>query len=78
MTQIQRMQGVFSKLSRSDLITLYQDLMDICQEKAIHIKIIKKQYVLIKDELSFSKDKIEKLERDQITLVKDMFDKPLN
>lgn len=33
---------VFSKLSRSYLITLYQDLMDRCQEKARHIKLIKK------------------------------------
>ena len=42
------------------------------------MKIIKKQYDLIRDELNFYKDKIEKLERDQIYLIKDMFDKPLD
>lgn len=36
------------------------------------MKIIKKQYGLIRDELNFSKDEIEKLERDQISLIKDM------
>lgn len=33
---------VFSKLSKSDLITLCQDLMEICQQKARHMKILKK------------------------------------
>lgn len=40
-----------------------------------HMKIIKNQHGIIKDELNFSTDKIEKLERDQITLIKDMSDK---
>lgn len=51
---------VFSELSKSDLITLSWDLMDRCQQKAMHMKIIKKQYGLIRDELNLSKDKIEK------------------
>lgn len=42
------------------------------------MNIIKKQYGLIRYELNFSKNKIKKLERDQISLIKDMFDKPLN
>lgn len=44
---------VFAKLSYSDLITFFQDLILIgrCQEKSRHMKILKKQYVLLKDEL---------------------------
>lgn len=42
------------------------------------MEILKKQYGLIRDELNISKDKIEKLERDQITLIKDISDKPLD
>lgn len=34
---------VFSKLSLSNLITLVQDLMGLCQDKAKHMKILKKQ-----------------------------------
>lgn len=60
---------VFSKLCRFNLITLCQDLMDKCQQKAKNLNIIK-QYGLIKDELNYSKNKIEKLERDQISLIK--------
>lgn len=40
--------------------------MVIFQHESKHMNIIKKQYGLIRDELNFSKDKIEKLERDQI------------
>lgn len=43
--------------------------MDKCQQKAKNLNIIK-QYGLIKDELNYSKNKIEKLERDQISLIK--------
>lgn len=39
---------------------------------------IKKQYGLIRDGLNFSKDKIDKLKKDQIALIKDMSDEPLN
>lgn len=42
------------------------------------MKIIKKQYGLIREELNFSKDKIEKIERDQISLIKYMFENPLD
>lgn len=52
--------------------------MDRCQEKAIHRKIIKNQYGLMRSELNFSKNKIQKLERNQIALIKDMYDNPLN
>ena len=52
---------VFSKLSRSDLITFCQDLMDKCQEKARHMKILKNQYDLLKDELKASQNKYESL-----------------
>lgn len=38
--------------------------MDRCQEKAIYMKIIQKQYGHMKDELNISTNKIEKLERD--------------
>lgn len=49
--------GVFSKLSRFDLITFFQDLMDRCQEKSKHMKILKKQYDLLKDGLKASQKK---------------------
>lgn len=42
------------------------------------MKIIKKKYGLIKDELSFSKDNIEIIKRGHICFVKDMSGKPLN
>lgn len=42
------------------------------------MKIIKKQYGLIRDELKSFKDKIEKLERDYIALINNMSDKPLH
>lgn len=44
---------VFSKLSRLDLISFIQDLMDRFQDKAIHIKILKRDYDLMKVELKF-------------------------
>lgn len=52
--------------------------MERCYKKAKHINFLKKQYSLVRDELNFSKDKIEKLKRDQISLIKDMSDKPLD
>ena len=52
---------VFSKLSISDLITLSQDLMDRCQQKAKHMKIIRKQYDLIRDTLNFLKTRLKNL-----------------
>lgn len=69
---------VFYKLFKSYLITLCQDLMERCLQKSRHMKIINKQYGLIRYELKLSKDKIEKLERDQIALIKYMYDKPLD
>lgn len=39
---------VFSKLSLSNLITFIQDIKSRCQEKARHMKILKKQYDLLK------------------------------
>lgn len=37
------------------------------------MNIIKKQYgLIIRDELKFTKDKIEKLERDQVVLIKEV------
>ena len=39
---------VFSKLSCSDLNTFVQELMRRCQEKARHMKILKKKYDLLK------------------------------
>lgn len=56
---------VFSELFKSNLITLCQDLMERCQQKARHMKILKKQCGLVRDELILSKDKIEKLVRDK-------------
>lgn len=41
---------VFSKLTHSNLITLIQDLIIHCQDKAKDIKILKKQYELVKNE----------------------------
>lgn len=52
--------------------------MERCKQKAIHMKILKKQYGLARDELNFSKDKIEKIERYQIALIKYMSDKPID
>ncbi|XP_050916206.1 uncharacterized protein LOC127131326 [Lathyrus oleraceus] len=69
---------VLSKLSKSDLITLCQDLMAKWQQKARHMKIIKMKHGLIIDELNLSKDKIGKLERDQISLIKYISNKPLD
>lgn len=52
---------VFSKLSRSYLITFIQDLMGRCQDKAIYMGFLKKQYDLLKDELKSSQNKNESL-----------------
>lgn len=60
---------VFSKLSRSDLITFIQDLMGICQEKSRHMKILKKQNDLLKEELYYVQSKNEALDKDHIALV---------
>ena len=46
--------GVFSKLSHSNLITLVQDFMGLCQEKFRHMKRLKNQFDLLKDELKYS------------------------
>lgn len=67
--------GVFSKLSRCNLITFIQDLMSRCQEKARHMKILTKQYYLLKEELKYVQNKNEALERDHIAHVKDVSDK---
>lgn len=48
---------VFSKLSHSDLITFVQELMGMCQEKSKHMKILKMQYDLLKDELKYVQNK---------------------
>lgn len=48
--------------------------MERCQQKAIHMQNLKNQYGLVRDELNFSKEKIENLERDEISLIKDMSD----
>lgn len=45
--------GVFSKPSHSNLITLIQYLMCHCQDKAIDIKILKNQYKLVTNELKY-------------------------
>lgn len=39
---------VFSKISRSDLITFFQDLMGRCKDKSRHMKILKRKYNLLK------------------------------
>lgn len=39
------------KLSISDLDTLCHDFMEKCQQKARHVKMITKQYDLLKDEM---------------------------
>lgn len=66
---------VFYKLSRSDLITFIQDLMGRCKEKAIHLKIVKRQYDLLKEELNYVQNKNEALENDHIAIVKEVSDK---
>lgn len=67
---------VFSKLSCYDLIAFIQDLMGRYQEKTRHMKILKKQYDLLKDELESSQNKNEALEKDHFALVNEMSDKP--
>lgn len=39
---------------------------------------LKKIYDILKDDLNLSKEKIEKFEKEQITSIKDMSDKPLD
>lgn len=53
---------VFSKPSRSNLITFIQDLTSRCQEKAIHMKVLTKQCDLLKEELRFVQNKNEALD----------------
>lgn len=48
---------VLSNLSKSDLSAMCHDLIERCQQKAKHIKTLKKQYDLLKDELNLSKEK---------------------
>lgn len=60
--------GVFSKLSRSDIV---QDLMGRCQDKSKHMKIFKKKYDLLKKELNSIQNKNDFLENDHISLVKE-------
>lgn len=69
---------VFSKLSRSNLITFIQDLMSRCQEKARHMKVLAKQYNLFKEELKSFQNKDEALGRDHIAYVKEVSDKILD
>lgn len=49
--------------------------MERCQQKSKHIKTLKKQCDVLKDKLKLSKEKIEILEKEQIALMKNMFDK---
>lgn len=60
---------VFSNLSRYDIITFLQDLMCRCQERSRHMKILKKQYDLLKDEIKSFERKHEALEKEHIALV---------
>lgn len=69
---------IFSKLSRSNLITFIQYLMSICQESAIHMKILTYQYDLLKEELKSFQNKNEAFERNHIAPVKDVCDKNLD
>lgn len=77
-TEYEEANEVFSKLSLSDLITFIQDLMGHCQDKVRHMKILKKQYDLLKDKLKSSQNKNEALERDCIALIKENSNKPLH
>lgn len=52
--------------------------MGRCQEKFIHMKILKKQYDMLKEELNNVQSKKEFLEKDHIALVKEVYDKPLD
>lgn len=63
-TESEDTEHVFSNLSKFDLITQCHDLMGRCQQKAMHIKILKKQCDFLKDELNLSKEKIENLEKE--------------
>lgn len=58
--------------------TLCHDLMERCQQKAKHMKTLKKQYGLLKDELKLSKEIFENLEKEQIDTMKDISDKSLD
>lgn len=69
---------VFSKLSCSYLITFVQELMGRCQKKVRHMKILKKQYDLFKDELKSIQNKNEALQKDHISLLKEVSNKPLD
>lgn len=60
---------VFFKLSNSNLITMCQELIDWCHEKARHMKSMRKYYDLLKDELTFHKDEFHDLHRDYNDLI---------
>lgn len=70
--------GVFSKLSRSSLITFCEDLMDRCQQRSRDMRILKKKYVPLKDELKTSQKKTKSIKRDHISQVNIVSDKPLS
>ncbi|XP_050897907.1 uncharacterized protein LOC127104796 [Lathyrus oleraceus] len=61
---------VFYKLSRSDFITFIQDHMRRCQEKSRHMKILKMQYYILREELNYVQRKNEAIEKDHSALVK--------
>lgn len=69
---------VFSHLSKSDLSNMCHDLMERCQQNAIHIQTLKKQCDLLKDELNLFKEKFENLEKEQLASMKYMSDKYLD
>lgn len=69
---------VFSHLLKFDLSTLCHDLMERYQQKAKHIKTLRKKCSLIKDELNLSKEKIENFEKEQLASMKNMSDKSLD
>lgn len=49
--------------------------MGRCQDKARQIKILKKQYNLVTNELKYFQIRYEDLEKSHIAQVKNMFDK---
>lgn len=66
---------VFSKLSHFNLIILVQDLMVQCQDKAKHMKILKKQYEQVTIELKTCQNRNEILEKNHIAQVQKVDDK---
>lgn len=54
---------VFSKLSHTHLIILIQDLMEHCQEKSKHIKILKNNFEQKTNELKSLQNKFYDLEK---------------